>query len=93
MTNENLLVKMTKKIGFNLEVLWNGIRTELAKIYRVLNECDVMFGVHGAALTHFMFMKPSFVFIKLFLLEYIGYKIHPKESSLYNRIDMIIKIL
>ncbi|KAK6149134.1 hypothetical protein DH2020_016659 [Rehmannia glutinosa] len=64
---------------------------------------DVMIGVHGAAMTHFLFMNPGSVFIQVvplgtdwaaetyygepagkFGLRYIGYKILPKESSLYD---------
>lgn len=105
-TNENLLVKMAEEIGFKVKVLKPQKTTELAKIYRVLNESDVMIGVHGAAMTHFMFMKPKSVFIQVVPLgtnwaadtyygeparklglKYIGYEIHPKESSLYERYD------
>ncbi|KAJ7976753.1 Glycosyltransferase [Quillaja saponaria] len=64
-TNENLLVKLAKKIGFQVEVLRPEPTTELAKIYRVLNSSDVMIGVHGAAMTHFLFMKPGSVFIQV----------------------------
>jgi len=64
-TNENLLVKMAEEIGFKVKVLKPQKTTELAKIYRVLNESDVMIGVHGAAMTHFMFMKPKSVFIQV----------------------------
>ncbi|KAH0855212.1 LOW QUALITY PROTEIN: hypothetical protein HID58_020402 [Brassica napus] len=68
--------------------------TELAKIYRVLNSSTVMVGVHGAAMTHFLFMnlegqigqqtyygEPA----KKLGLDYIGYKILPRESSLDPR--------
>ncbi|XP_050382540.1 xylan glycosyltransferase MUCI21-like [Argentina anserina] len=64
-TNENLLVKMAEKIGFEVEVLRPNPTTELAKIYRALNGSDVMIGVHGAAMTHFLFMKPHSVFIQV----------------------------
>ncbi|KAK9922075.1 hypothetical protein M0R45_030556 [Rubus argutus] len=64
-TNENLLVKMAEKIGFDVEVLRPDRTTELAKIYRALNASDVMIGVHGAAMTHFLFMKPHSVFIQV----------------------------
>lgn len=64
-TNENLLVKMAEEIGFKVKVLRPSKTTELAKIYRVLNSSDVMIGVHGAAMTHFMFMKPCSVFIQV----------------------------
>ncbi|KAL8172157.1 hypothetical protein V2J09_023961 [Rumex salicifolius] len=101
-TNEALLVQMAERIGFDVQVIRPGRTSELAKIYRVLNSSDVMIGVHGAAMTHFLFMKPSCVIplgtewaaatyygepaMKLGL-KYIGYQILPRESSLYNDYD------
>ncbi|KAJ8570469.1 hypothetical protein K7X08_037441 [Anisodus acutangulus] len=101
--NEDLLVKMAENIGFQVEVLRPQRTTELAKIYRSLNSSDVMIGVHGAAMTHFLFMRPDSAFIQIIPLgtdwaadtyygqpavklglKYIGYKILPQESSLYN---------
>ncbi|KAF8102131.1 hypothetical protein N665_0201s0416 [Sinapis alba] len=102
--NENLLVKLAEDIGFSVEVLRPDKTTELAKIYRSLNSSDVMIGVHGAAMTHFLFLKPRrTVFIQIIplgtewaaetyygepakklRLKYIGYKIKPRESSLYD---------
>ncbi|KAB1222280.1 hypothetical protein CJ030_MR2G016161 [Morella rubra] len=64
-TNENLLVKIAEEIGFQVEVLRPDRSTELAKIYRALNSSDVMVGVHGAAMTHFLFMRPGSVFIQV----------------------------
>ncbi|XP_044504924.1 xylan glycosyltransferase MUCI21-like [Mangifera indica] len=64
-TNENLLVKMAEDIGFRVEVARPDRTTELAKIYWALNSSDVMVGVHGAAMTHFLFMKPGSVFIQI----------------------------
>ncbi|KAL8225370.1 hypothetical protein R6Q57_017927 [Mikania cordata] len=64
-TNENMLVKMASKIGFSVTVLKPQRTSELAKIYRELNSSDVMVGVHGAAMTHFLFMKPGSVFIQV----------------------------
>ncbi|XP_058210363.1 xylan glycosyltransferase MUCI21-like isoform X1 [Rhododendron vialii] len=102
-TNEDLLVKMAEEIGFEVEVLRPDRRTELAKIYRVLNSSDVFVGVHGAGMTHLLFVRPSKVFIQVIPLgtewaaetyygepavklglKYIGYKILPRESSLYD---------
>ncbi|OIT34067.1 PREDICTED: EGF domain-specific O-linked N-acetylglucosamine transferase-like [Nicotiana attenuata] len=104
--NEDSLVKMIEDIGFRVEVLRPQRTTELARIYRVLNSSDVMIGVHGAAMTHFLFMRPGSVFIQIIPLgtdwaagtyygepavklglKYIGYKILPKESSLYDEYD------
>lgn len=64
-TNQKLLVKMAKRIGFSVQVLWPSRKTELPLIYRSLNSSDVMIGVHGAAMTHFLFMKPRSVFIQV----------------------------
>ncbi|XP_021281977.1 uncharacterized protein LOC110414904 [Herrania umbratica] len=105
-TNENMLVKTAEEIGFQVQVLRPERTTELAKIYRVLNSSDVMIGVHGAAMTHFLFMKPGSVFIQVIPLgtdwaaetyygeparklhlKYIGYKIKPRESSLFDEYD------
>ncbi|KAI8029967.1 Alpha-1,3-arabinosyltransferase XAT2 [Camellia lanceoleosa] len=80
--------------------------SELARIYWVLNSSDVTIGVHGAALIHFLFMKPGSVLIEVIplgtewasetyfgepstklSLKYIGYKILPRESSLFNEYD------
>ncbi|CAF2112507.1 hypothetical protein HID58_082450 [Brassica napus] len=63
--NENLLVKLAEEIGFFVEVLRPDKTTELAKIYKSLNCSDVMIGVHGAAMTHFLFLKPRTVFIQI----------------------------
>lgn len=105
-SNEDKLVKMAESIGFLVKVLKPVRTTELAKVYKVLNSSDVMVGVHGAALTHFLFMRPGSVFIqviplgtdwaaetfyeepsRILGLRYIGYKILPKESSLYDDYD------
>jgi len=101
--NESLLVELAEEIGFIVHVLRPEKTTELAKIYRCLNSSDVMIGVHGAAMTHLLFLKPKTVFIQIIpigtewaaetyygkpakkmRLKYIGYKIKPKESSLYD---------
>ncbi|XP_047318798.1 xylan glycosyltransferase MUCI21-like [Impatiens glandulifera] len=104
--NENSLVKMAEEIGFEVEILKPAKTSELAKIYQSLNSSDVMIGVHGAAMTHFLFMRPGSVFIQVIPLgtewaaetyygepavrlgcKYVGYKILPKESSLYDEYD------
>ncbi|KAG7581073.1 Glycosyltransferase 61 [Arabidopsis suecica] len=105
-TNEDLMVQLAQRIGFEVEVLRPDRTTELAKIYRVLNSSKVMVGVHGAAMTHFLFIKPGSIFIQIIPLgtdwaaetyygepakklglDYIGYKILPRESSLYEKYD------
>ncbi|KAF7804065.1 beta-1,2-xylosyltransferase XYXT1-like [Senna tora] len=64
-TNEIAVVKIAEGLGFEVEVLKPDRTTELAKIYRALNGSEVMVGVHGAAMTHFMFMRRGCVFIQV----------------------------
>ncbi|XP_068659318.1 xylan glycosyltransferase MUCI21 [Aristolochia californica] len=64
-TNEGELVKLAEEVGFEVQVLQPDRTTELAKIYRALNGSQVMIGVHGAAMTHFLFMRPRTVFIQV----------------------------
>ncbi|CAI9096747.1 OLC1v1032957C1 [Oldenlandia corymbosa var. corymbosa] len=104
--NQDALVEMAEKIGFSVEVVSPIDTTELAIVYRAVSSKDVMVGVHGAALTHFLFMQPGGVFIQIiplgmdwlsqkyfggstvkFGLKYVGYKISPEESSLYDKYD------
>ncbi|KAL3733386.1 hypothetical protein ACJRO7_022846 [Eucalyptus globulus] len=106
LVNEDCLVKMAEDMGFRVKVSWPKRTTELAKMYRLLNKSEVMVGVHGAALTHFLFLKPGSVLIQVIPLgtdspaetcfgkparelglKYIGHKISPRESSLYNEYD------
>ncbi|KAJ4977730.1 hypothetical protein NE237_008510 [Protea cynaroides] len=105
-SNEALMIKMAEEIGFQVEILRPDPTTELARIYRVLNSSDAMIGVHGAAMTHLLFMRPGTVFIQVIPLgtdwaaqnyygdpalklglNYIGYKILPRESTLYEKYD------
>lgn len=64
-TNEDSLIELAKEIGFSVKVLVPDQTTELAKMYRDLNSTDVMVGVHGAAMTYFLFMRPGSVFIQI----------------------------
>ena len=64
-TNEKLMVKMAERMGFEVKVLRPDKTTELAKIYREVNESNVLVGVHGAAMTHSLFMRPNAVFIQI----------------------------
>ncbi|WVZ62200.1 hypothetical protein U9M48_011973 [Paspalum notatum var. saurae] len=63
--NEAELARAAVGAGFRVAVLRPRRDTELARIYRALNASDVMVGVHGAAMTHFLFMRPGSVFIQV----------------------------
>lgn len=64
-TNEHSLVKLAQQIGFHVQILKPSRETELASIYKVLSTSDVMVGVHGAAMTHFLFLKPGSILIQV----------------------------
>jgi hypothetical protein len=63
--NEPELARAAEALGFRVTVLHPRRDTELAQMYRALNACDAMVGVHGAAMTHFLFMRPGAAFIQI----------------------------
>ncbi|GJN33309.1 hypothetical protein PR202_gb21895 [Eleusine coracana subsp. coracana] len=63
--NEADVAAMAAAVGFDVRVVQPDRTTELCKIYRELNASDAMVGVHGAAMTHFLFMRPGTVFIQV----------------------------
>ncbi|CAL9747595.1 unnamed protein product [Musa acuminata subsp. burmannicoides] len=65
MENEAEVVKVGEQIGFQVEVLRPAETMPLRRMYNTLSSCDVMMGVHGAALTHFLFMRPGALFIQI----------------------------
>ncbi|XP_057851706.2 xylan glycosyltransferase MUCI21-like [Cryptomeria japonica] len=65
MMNQKEIVKLAEKIGFEVEILNPKRNTEMVEMFRALNSCDVMVGVHGAAMTHLLFMIPGSVFIQI----------------------------
>ena len=65
MDNEEALVGLCEEIGFRVKVVRPDRTTEMAKMYRDLNSSDAMIGVHGAAMTHLLFMRPGSVFIQI----------------------------
>ncbi|CAN6169085.1 unnamed protein product [Urochloa humidicola] len=63
--NEAEVAALAAEVGFDVRVIRPDRTTELCKIYRELNASDAMVGVHGAAMTHFLFMRPGKVFIQV----------------------------
>ncbi|VAH42930.1 unnamed protein product [Triticum turgidum subsp. durum] len=63
--NEEELKALAADVGFDVRVVRPERSTEMCKIYRDLNASDAMVGVHGAAMTHFLFMRPGKVFIQV----------------------------
>ncbi|XP_062189823.1 xylan glycosyltransferase MUCI21-like [Phragmites australis] len=63
--NEADVAALAADVGFDVHVIRPDRTTEMCKIYRELNSSDAMVGVHGAAMTHFLFMRPGKVFIQV----------------------------
>ncbi|XP_020086155.1 uncharacterized protein LOC109708746 [Ananas comosus] len=63
--NEGEVVQLARAVGFDVEVLRPTDRMPMARVYASLSRCDAMMGVHGAALTHFLFMRPGATFIQV----------------------------
>ena len=63
--NLDKIVQLGGRLGFKVSLLQPRPDTELKKIFWLLNNTDVLLGVHGAALTHFLFMRPGTVFIQV----------------------------
>lgn len=65
MLNQKEITRLAQKIGFRVEVLNPKRTTAMTELFRALNSCDVMLGIHGAAMTHFLLMRPGSVFIQI----------------------------
>lgn len=63
--NLNQVVEMAQQLGYRVRLLSPTPETELKKIFWLLNSTDVLLGVHGAAMTHFLFLRPGTVFIQV----------------------------
>lgn len=56
---------MAKEVGFDVTVFKPTRETPLREAYAVVNSSHVMVGVHGAALTHAMFLRRGSVFVQV----------------------------
>ncbi|KAL2644843.1 hypothetical protein R1flu_012430 [Riccia fluitans] len=63
--NVDKIVNLATSIGFNVVILKPSPRTQMKKLFWVLNKADVVMGVHGAAMSHFLFMKLGKVLIQV----------------------------
>ncbi|KAJ7528653.1 hypothetical protein O6H91_15G012500 [Diphasiastrum complanatum] len=63
--NLDQIVTLAEDEGFNVTLWKPDPTTELKKIYWTLNSSEVLMGVHGAAMTHFLFMRPGSVFVQV----------------------------
>lgn len=62
-TNMEAIISMAEQLGY--EVLAQEIDPNIKEFSKIVNSCDVMMGVHGAGLTHLMFLPDNAVHIQV----------------------------
>lgn len=63
--NQNEVIFEAKKIGFNVIIFEPTPKIPLHKAYELIHSTHAMIGVHGAALTHTLFLRPGSVFMQV----------------------------
>jgi protein O-GlcNAc transferase len=63
--NENEVKIEAEKMGFDVSMLEPKRGTPLNESYALINSSHAMVGVHGAALTHSLFLRPGAVFVQV----------------------------
>jgi Glycosyltransferase 61 len=63
--NVKEVVKTCHRFGFSVQILNAKMGTPLGTIYEALESADVMLAVHGAAMTHFLMMRPGSLLIQI----------------------------
>ncbi|KAK2636124.1 hypothetical protein Ddye_030916 [Dipteronia dyeriana] len=64
-SNEDEVQRVAEEVGFDVIVFKPSVRTPLQKAYALINTSHAMVGVHGAALTHSLFLRPGSVFVQV----------------------------
>ncbi|KAB1208068.1 EGF domain-specific O-linked N-acetylglucosamine transferase [Morella rubra] len=63
--NQKEVIKAIQDAGFRVTVLKPMAKTSLLESYALINSSHAMIGVHGAALTHSLFLRPGSVFMQV----------------------------
>ncbi|CAA7039650.1 unnamed protein product [Microthlaspi erraticum] len=63
--NEKEIKEMLEDVGFEVITFRPSKKTSLRKAYKLIKSSHVMVGVHGAALTHFLFLRPGSVLVQI----------------------------
>ena len=58
-------MEWAQDLGYAVRLLKPTSSMPLGEVWGVLQESDVMLGVHGAGLTQILFLRPSTVFIQV----------------------------
>lgn len=63
--NQEEIKGEAEKLGFDVVVFEPSPRISLGSAYDLINSSHTMIGIHGAALTHSLFLRPGSVFIQV----------------------------
>ncbi|KNA13346.1 hypothetical protein SOVF_117850 [Spinacia oleracea] len=63
--NQDNVIKLAQEEGFDVVVFEPSAYTYLCDVYRLMNGSHAIMGVHGAALTHSLFLQPGAAFIQV----------------------------
>ncbi|GKU99633.1 hypothetical protein SLEP1_g12448 [Rubroshorea leprosula] len=63
--NEEEAKRVAEEIGFEVVLFEPKATTSLSNVYALLHTSHAMIGVHGAALTHLLFLRPGSVFMQV----------------------------
>ncbi|EEF50795.1 glycosyltransferase, putative [Ricinus communis] len=63
--NQDELIEMSKELGFDVIIFEPKANTSLQESYVLVNSSHAMIGVHGAALTHSLFLRPGSVLVQV----------------------------
>ncbi|RZC86380.1 hypothetical protein C5167_030462 [Papaver somniferum] len=63
--NQAEVILLAKEVGFEVSIFEPNEHTSLKEAYKLINSSHVMVGVHGAALTHSLFLRPKSILIQV----------------------------
>lgn len=63
--NQDNVIKAAQEEGFDVVIFEPSAYTYLCDVYRLINGSHAIMGVHGAALTHSLFLQPGAPFIQV----------------------------
>ncbi|KAJ8433233.1 hypothetical protein Cgig2_023185 [Carnegiea gigantea] len=65
MLNQAQVLNLAQELGFDATVFEPEPNISLRESYRLISRSHVMVGVHGAAMTHLLFLRPGSIFIQV----------------------------
>ncbi|KAK3222920.1 hypothetical protein Dsin_009945 [Dipteronia sinensis] len=64
-SNVDEVKRVAEEVGFDVIVFKPSVKTPLQEAYALINTSHVIVGVHGAALTHSLFLRPGSVLVQV----------------------------